>query len=60
MKVRTTRCWGIVTGGVLLPYTIRLTRRSAINDYCAKVNWDWGYLRKRGVSVVKVAASYWA
>lgn len=67
MQVRTQQAWGIVSGTVMLPFTIRNTRSAAIADFCNDSGWDippgmdaWRWLKRRGNRCVSVSMSYFA
>lgn len=56
MKKETSdTAWGIKTSTLLLPFTIRSTRKQAIKDYCERRDMTWRQLKSDGYSFVKLA-----
>ena len=53
-KPKFEQCWAILSGRVLLPWSIRSTRKQAIRDICRHTELDWRECKKRGYSYQKV------
>jgi len=59
--MKTNHYWGIASGLLLLPFTIRLTKKQAIEDYVARHELrptTWPELRDVGYKVVKVDCTW--
>ncbi|OYD44310.1 hypothetical protein CHU00_17530 [Sphingobacterium cellulitidis] len=55
MKRKTNIAWGIkCKTGIILPFSIRHTRRDAIKDMESNYKASWNHLKKQGMTVVKV------
>jgi len=58
-KINTSKkhitAWGIKTGDLLLPYSIRDTRKIAIMDISRDMQCTWPTLKKWGYSFVKLS-----
>lgn len=56
--IKAEKCWGIAAGGVLLPDTIRGTRRKAIQDFEGLHKRTWKALAGAGYRCVRVSVTY--
>lgn len=59
--MKTDRNWGIATGLLLLPFTIRRTKKEAIKDYVSRQRTrpiTWPELEKVGYRAVKVNCTW--
>jgi hypothetical protein len=54
--MKTQTAWAIVSGNIILPYTIRHTRTLAINDMQREIfgDYTWKEAKKSGYRCVKI------
>lgn len=55
MSRKNQIAWGIKIGDLLLPFSIRSTRKQAIGDYCKRLEIPWRALKRMGYSFSKVS-----
>jgi hypothetical protein len=54
------KAWVVVTGRIILPFTIRLTKKQSINDFLADFTKysDWSEAKAGGYNCLKVDIEY--